>query len=187
MSGFEMMMQHLFPLLEVLKVKELPGRGRGLVASRAIPRGSTVLLEEPLIMVEKKQGANAEVRRQYQGLAKAQRQHYDSLSPEITSKQGRVEKIFWKNCLQFEREDRVAMFSRYWKPLMDVTNTHPRFALVNHSCAGNAVINFTDTGLLQLVVVRRVEKEEEITVNYLDPYIFRWQVWTSLEWNFLKY
>ena len=51
---------------------------------------------------------------------------------------------------------------------------HPRFSLVNHSCAGNAVVNFSDTGHLQLVVVRRVEKEEEITVNYLNPYIYRW-------------
>ena len=72
-----------------------------------------MLTEEPLIMVEKKQGANAEVRRQYLGLTKEQRQHYDSLSPEITSKQGRVEKIFWKHCIQSERDDLRAMFSRY--------------------------------------------------------------------------
>ena len=34
----------------------------------------------------------------------------------------------------------------------------------------------SERGNLQLVVVRRVEKEEAITVNYLDPYIYRWLV-----------
>ena len=48
--------------------------------------------------------------------------------------------------------------------------------MVNHSCAGNALVSYSERGDLQLVVVRRVEKEEEITVNYLDPYIYRWQV-----------
>ena len=55
-----------------------------------------------------------------------------------------------------------------------IYSMHPRFSLVNHSCAGSAVVNFSEKGRLQLVVVRRVEKEEEITVNYLDPYIYSW-------------
>ena len=97
----------------LIKVKELPGRGRGLVATRTIGRGSTVLFEEPLILVEAKQGVGAEVRRQYQALTIEQRQHYDSLSPEITSKQGRVEKIFWKHCVQHVREGHRAIYSRY--------------------------------------------------------------------------
>ena len=45
---------------------------------------------------------------------------------------------------------------------------------MNHSCVGNALVSYSERGNLQLVVVRRVEKEEEITVNYLDPYIYRW-------------
>ena len=93
------------------KVKELPGRGRGLVATRTIARGRTVLFEEPLIMVRNRQGANAEVRRQYQGLTKEQRQCYDSFGPEIANKQDRVEKIFWKHCVQVGGDLR-AMFSR---------------------------------------------------------------------------
>jgi len=141
-----------------IKVKELPGRGRGLVATRTISRGRTVLFEGPLIMVRKRQGANAEVRRQYQGLTKGQRQYYDSFGAEMTNKQDRVEKIFWRHCVHVVGDLR-AMFSR--------------FALVNHSCAGNAVINFTENGFLQLVLARRVEKDQEITVNYLDPYIHR--------------
>ena len=97
----------------MIKVKELLGRGRGLVATRTIGRGSTVLFEAPLILVEAKQGVGAEVRRQYQALTIEQRQHYDSLSPEITSKQGRVEKIFWKHCVQHVREGHRAIYSRY--------------------------------------------------------------------------
>ena len=85
------------------------------MATRTIARGSTVVYEEPLILVEKKQGADVEVRRQYQALTKEQRQHYDSLSPGMTSKQGRVERIFWKHCVQLEREGLRALFSRYWK------------------------------------------------------------------------
>ena len=37
--------------------------------------------------------------------------------------------------------------------------------MVNHSCAGNALVSYSERGHLQLVVVRRVEKEEEITVK----------------------
>ena len=85
------------------------------MATRTIARGTTVGDEEPLILV--KQGGDAEVRRQYQGLTNEQRQHYDSLSPEIPDQQGRVEKIFWKHCVQ-SREDLRAMFSRYWKTWM---------------------------------------------------------------------
>ena len=83
------------------------------MATRTIARGSTVVYEEPLILVQKKQGADADVKRQYQALTNEQRQHYDSLSPEITSKQGRVEKIFWQHCVEYQREDLRAMFGRY--------------------------------------------------------------------------
>ena len=83
------------------------------MATRAIARGSTVVFEEPLILVEKMQGADAEVKRQYQALTNKQRQHYDSLSPEVTGKQGRVEEIFWKHCVEHVREGSRAMFSRY--------------------------------------------------------------------------
>ena len=96
---------------EILKVKELRGRGRGLVATRSIPRGRTVLFEGPLIMVRNRQGANAEVRRQYEGLTMGQRQHYDSFGAEMTNKQDRVEKIFWRHCVHVEGDLR-AMFSR---------------------------------------------------------------------------
>lgn len=159
-------------------MKQLPGRGRGLVATRAIPRGSTVLVEAPLIMVRNNQGADAEVRRQYKELSKEQRKCYDSFGLEVTSNQGRVEKIFWKHCLDVNGTDARAMYDRYIK--QHTYNvfcmrfiSHLRFSLVNHSCAGNALVN-TEKGHLLLVVSRRVEKDEEITVNYLDPYIYRW-------------
>ena len=162
--------------IDILKVKELPGRGRGLVATRTISRGRTVLFERPLIMVRKRQGANTEVRRQYQGLTKGQRQYYDSFGAEMTNKQDRVEKIFWRHCVHVVGDLR-AMFSRFLKIQRQgqcAQSFNFRFALVNHSCAGNAVINFTENGFLQLVLARRVEKDQEITVNYLDPYIHRW-------------
>ena len=81
------------------------------MATRTIPRGRTVLFEEPLIMVRNRQGANAEVRRQYQGLTKEQRQYYDSFGAEMTNKQDRVEKIFWRHCVHVVGDYR-AMFSR---------------------------------------------------------------------------
>ena len=42
-------------------------------------------------------------------------------------------------------------------------------------CIGEPLLRcYSERGNLQLVVVRRVEKEGAITVNYLDPYIYRW-------------
>ena len=68
------------------------------------------------------------MKRQYQALTNEQRQHYDSLSPEITSKQGRVEKIFWQHCVALERDDLRAMFERYWKTRMEEVHIHIRYA-----------------------------------------------------------
>ena len=81
------------------------------MATRTISRGRTVLFERPLIMVRKRQGANAEVRRQYQGLTKGQRQYYDSFGAEMINKQDRVEIIFWRHCVHVVGDLR-AMFSR---------------------------------------------------------------------------
>ena len=81
------------------------------MATRTIARGTTVVDEEPLILV--KQGGDAEVRRQYEALTNEHKQHYDSLSPELTSKRGRVEKIFWQNCVEVEGEGMRGIFRRY--------------------------------------------------------------------------
>ena len=94
-------------------MKELPGRGRGLVASRPIPRGTTVIFEKPLIAVKKRPGVDLEIWKQYRQLSKVEKKFYDSLGPEKANKQEKVTSIFWEHCVKLGSEDLRAMYSRY--------------------------------------------------------------------------
>ena len=94
-------------------MKELPGRGRGLVAARPIPRGTTVIFEKPLIAVKKRPGVDLEIWKQYRQLPKEEKKFYDSLGPEKTNKQEKVTSIFWEHCVKLGSEDLRAMYSRY--------------------------------------------------------------------------
>ena len=94
-------------------MKELPGRGRGLVAARPIPRGTTVILEKPLIAVKKRPGVDLEIWKQYKQLSKVEKKFYDSLGPEKANKQEKVTSIFWEHCVKLGSEDLRAMYSRY--------------------------------------------------------------------------
>ena len=89
------------------------GRGRGLVAARPIPRGTTVIYEKPLIAVKKKPGVDLEILKQYKQLSKEERKFYDSLGPDKANKQEMVASIFWEHCVKLGSEDLRAMYSRY--------------------------------------------------------------------------
>ena len=90
------------------------GRGRGLVAARPIPRGTTVIYEKPLIAVKKKPGVDLEIWKQYKQLSKEERKFYDSLGPDDkANKQEMVASIFWEHCVKLGSEDLRAMYSRY--------------------------------------------------------------------------
>ena len=89
------------------------GRGRGLVAARPIPRGTTVIYEKPLIAVKKKPGVDLEIWKQYKQLPKEERKFYDSLGPDKANKQEMVASIFWEHCVKLGSEDLRAMYSRY--------------------------------------------------------------------------
>ena len=102
---------HIFKAL--VQVKELIGRGRGLVAARPIPRGTTVIYEKPLIAVKKKPGVDLEIWKQYKQLSKEERKFYDSLGPDKANKQEMVASIFWEHCVKLGSEDLRAMYSRY--------------------------------------------------------------------------
>ena len=151
------------------QVKELTGRGS--VAARPIPRGTTVFIEKPLIVVKKRPGVDLENWKQYKQLPKEERKFYDSLGPETANKQEEVTSIFWEHCVKLGSEDLRAMYSRYPVRFFSQQTLMPKV------CIGEPLLRcYSERGNLQLVVVRRAEREGAITVNYLDPYIYRWLV-----------
>ena len=87
--------------------------GRGSVAARPIPRGTTVFIEKPLIVVKKRPGVDLENWKQYKQLPKEERKFYDSLGPDKANKQEMVASIFWEHCVKLGSEDLRAMYSRY--------------------------------------------------------------------------
>jgi len=141
------------------EVAALPGKGRALTASRTIARGATILREAAIMLVDCGQGRRPAqaITDQYAAFTPEQRVAFDSLNGGGGD---RLAGIFHRNCVQVGlKEGRQGVY--------------PRFAMVNHSCAGNAILNFTPDDALQLVAARRIGKGEEVTVNYLDAYIYR--------------
>lgn len=141
------------------EVTALPGKGRALTASRTIARGATILREAATMLVDCGQGRRPgqAIRDQYAALTPEQRGAFDSLQGGGGD---RLAGIFHRNCVQVGlKEGRQGVYLR--------------FAMVNHSCAGNAILNFAPDDALQLVAARRIGKGEEVTVNYLDAYIYR--------------
>jgi hypothetical protein len=85
----------------------------------------------------------------------------------------RTVQIFYNNCVEIGRIKEYEQSSQDQTIDTNVKGFYDKFSFVNHSCGGNCAVNFTAGDGLQLVAARRILKGEEITVNYLDPYILR--------------
>ncbi|TDZ39448.1 SET domain-containing protein 5 [Colletotrichum spinosum] len=144
------------------EVKEIPGKGLGVVANAAIRAGEVVMREYPRIL----QTASADV---LEGLER-----------------GEVMWVLEEGFVRLPREDQARIFdlarSTGGHPVEDVIRTNtfgvtfnnvthhglfPGIARINHACKPNAVTRFSQTTLaLDVVAYRNIAPGEELSISY---------------------
>ena len=179
------------------KLVEIPGKGKGLVATSRLPAGTILIEESPLITTNEINPVR-EVASEFRRLNDEQKNQVLSLhDPGPASQHGRilqfgftdvnelekkVARIFLLNCLGLCHGEAYLGNRR---GLYDVVSR------INHSCAPNAVWTWVKGDKSRVVkqvrIVREIKEGEEILVRYwgMDRFASRDERQARLrEWNF---
>lgn len=151
---------------QLYEIRDVPGKGKGLVARVQISVGTRILLEKPLLSVPPIPNLDAEafIESLLADLPEKEKQDFLSLQnnyPEMSPCRG----IFKTNALPCGPDDTVH------------SAVYQTMCLINHSCAPNCQHTWNDDrGGEALHAVRPVEAGEEITISYDDgdPSHSRW-------------
>ncbi|PHH81042.1 hypothetical protein CDD80_4346 [Ophiocordyceps camponoti-rufipedis] len=144
------------------EVRELPGRGKGLIANKTIHRGDRIFLSTPILML----GADSF---EFNDDSVEEEQRYHA----VTKLPSKTEMLFW------------ALYGQMWKdPISDRVNTNsfgadiddenfsivfPEISRLNHDCRPNAEYYFNANTLTQSVVATTtITPGMEITISYID-------------------
>ncbi|KAK7888373.1 hypothetical protein LTR67_008719 [Exophiala xenobiotica] len=141
-------------------IQQIPGKGKGLVATRKIPIGTRILSEEPIIRFPEaapdSQTLEASIRRQVDLLTPAQRQTFLSMH-NIHADDGVSQElgIIRTNALPFgDNEPEGGIF-------LDACR-------INHACDNNAQKSWNENIKRHTIhALRDIEKDEEITIYYI--------------------
>ncbi|KAG6093087.1 hypothetical protein E4U30_004679 [Claviceps sp. LM220 group G6] len=139
-------------------VQDIPGKGKGVVAARKIPKGTRIMSEEPLLRLPKKEDnmmSPLAIRYQLKALSKEQQDAFMSLHNAHSFRHlpEQYVRIFETNCLPMDDVDEIAIFLEA--------------ARLNHDCDYNA--SFSWNGYIKRHVVhvlRDIQPGEEITISY---------------------
>ncbi|KAG6304767.1 hypothetical protein E4U45_001164 [Claviceps purpurea] len=142
-------------------LQDIPGKGKGLVATRDIPKGTRILSEQPLITLPVKVSAEKApelLSRQWKSLKLDQRTAYLSLHNnfENVSKKAAPQliSIFYSNCREFGPVDKSAIYLEASR--------------INHDCESNTEGEWNPNIKRHTVhAIRDIHAGEEITLCYL--------------------
>jgi SET domain-containing protein len=137
-------------------LQEVPGKGKGLVATRKIPRGTRILSEEPIVRVPQalldSPALPASIRRQVDALTLDQRRAFLSLH-------------------NIHADDAASRYRTNAPPFGDHVREGGIFldaCRVNHACDNNAQKSWSEDIKRHTVhALRDIEKGTEITIYYL--------------------
>lgn len=135
---------------------DVPGKGRGLVVTQEIPKGTRMLEERPIMTRPKRAHEGFSLRNKFNALNEAQRQAFLSLSNIRPFKDADEQYlgIFKTNGLPMESDDRGGLFNETSR--------------INHTCDNNACHNWnTKVKRMTVHALRNIQKGEKITINYL--------------------
>jgi SET domain-containing protein len=140
------------------EIRQIPGKGRGLVARSDIPEGTRILYEKPLLMIPDNmpdEELEAQLVRDLKALDKDQQRQFLSLHNIHTGKYV-FGGIFKTNSLACSsKSSSIAVF--------------PTISLINHSCLPNSHYDWNESLEMQTIhVTRDVSAGEEITICYTD-------------------
>ncbi|PNY26563.1 SET domain-containing protein 5 [Tolypocladium capitatum] len=143
--------------------RELPGRGRGLIANKTLHRGDVIFAQTPILIIDERVWGVLE-REQHTELAQAA---VDGLPPGS-------KKVFWE---LFNRNASDPVISRIYTNAFDCEIEQsgyfivvPEVSRLNHDCRPNAAYFFDSQTLTHYVHAQTtITPGTEITIAYLNP------------------
>ncbi|TVY73285.1 SET domain-containing protein [Lachnellula suecica] len=144
-------------------LQDVPGKGKGLVATELIPKGTRILSEEPIITVHQKIVGNAQL-----GIASTSiREQVDALSEPH-----RRAFLSMHNIHEFESatEQHLGIFRTNALPAdTDGGGIFLNACRINHACDNNAQKHWNEKIKRNTVhTLRDIDEGEEITIYYLS-------------------
>ncbi|RSL44295.1 hypothetical protein CEP53_011295 [Fusarium sp. AF-6] len=140
-------------------IRDVPGKGKGLIATRPIPKGTRILAEAPIFtnpVVSEIQNIKTDVIRKVRNLTPAQKTAYFNLTRlDMFNSEDPAWGVFCSNCLR--------------GPAEDIHGLYLIASRVNHACLNNAHDSWNRIlEKLTLHALRDIEEGEEITICYLN-------------------
>ncbi|KAF5711077.1 SET domain-containing protein [Fusarium mundagurra] len=142
------------PLFEV---RDIPGKGRGLIAKVDIPAGTRILRENPLLVASTTIPGDLEATAapRLKALSKSQQRQFLSLHNNFPGKDP-FSGIIRTNALPCG-------------PGSIVGGVYPTICLINHSCLPNSHNNWnSEAGHETIHALRPIKAGEEITISYVE-------------------
>ncbi|KAG8668065.1 hypothetical protein FPOAC2_10167 [Fusarium poae] len=144
------------PAEAMTNLRDIPGKGKGLIATRKIPRGTRILSEESVITVPEgctdSRSMRASIRRQVDKLNPDQLQAFLDMGnnyPDASQHYG----IVRTNALPMDDESGIFLVA----------------CRINHACDNNAQRIWNESIKIHTVhVLRDIDEGEEITISYLQ-------------------
>lgn len=134
-------------------VKNLPGRGYGVIATSAIEAGTLILAEEPLVKVsDRKRDVEACV----SALAQPQQDRYYALHDNFSGMYAPVEGIFKTNAIQLGDTGYGGVFALASR--------------LNSSCRPNVAVTWSEKqGRIVLHAIESIQEADELCICYISP------------------
>ncbi|QDS67497.1 hypothetical protein FKW77_001415 [Venturia effusa] len=150
---------------DLVEVKDIPGKGKGVVALKPLKAGACILAELPLFYIPtgNEDTKPARILSAFDKLPVATQTKYLDLHEWEPKTPGTCLKSpRWKSRPAHERKIISIFFCNNWDGRMMYMGS--RF---NHECVPSAESSFDGDGRYQAVLLRDVEMGEEVTVTYI--------------------
>jgi len=166
----------------MMVVREVEGRGKGLVATRKITAGTVIFSEDPLVVIKK---ATAEVGEEYKKLEVKNlklKEDYMALFDPVGLELNEEWRKKWH--IHDKEDPEVVKFWRIFcvnsvniglvrtdvgRNSDDLSGIYKQFSRINHSCSSNVTQDWKEENPLKIEVraACTIRKGEELTLNYL--------------------
>ncbi|KAJ4511143.1 hypothetical protein HRR83_007184 [Exophiala dermatitidis] len=180
------------PQDSLLELINTPDRGMGVFARRKIKAGTLVLVERPLIILDKDEETNpAAIEREFAALSRADQKVYLRLWDAEKSGMSRVVSIYYSNCYNCDEFVKPKQANTTATTSSSRHNKHDSSAVrdarttagggsaigafasrLNHSCVPNVQFSYDETtNEMQFRAIRDIARGKEICSNY-DKVVF---------------